>query len=869
MTKLIYILFLFFSLITFGQSYSTQEEKIYNALDHFTAHPTEENLKKLESLSKSISSTTSKNKDKLLAIVILNCNKAHYENNFGQTTQAISSYENAWKMYQKNKLSNYDITEYCLKPLGNLYTQIGDYSNAENTIKQYYYVASQEKNEQQKQAAILNLSNVYQNTGRIDQAINLLEKTIHKNHLNATKKGLLYNNLGSNYLLNTKSNIMKPNAFENAEKAFLKAASLLEKEPLQYEALANAYNNLSKLKLERGAIPMAVPYFKKAKIAFAKIPNPNPRKKAQFTYDEANLLFKQGKIKESTLVIQAIYKILIPNYSSQKSVLPDPNSLYAETILLDALDLQTDLFLAQNQPKKALESYALSFQIEALFQSLLVYENSKIITQIRNRNRTEKCIAIYQSLFEKEHQITYIEKAFLLAEKTKSVVLKTTLNKNSSQSKEQKKLSEQLQNWNTIITKEQQKGTLADISKINQAIKKQNEVMLLSKEKQTKENKTTAADIDLQSLYTKLENDNAILIEYFSGTHKMFFFTIVDKQISLHSFSNEAHTSVKLFQFIDYFNDANTITNDIDGFNHYGNIAYQLLKIPVNPAYKNLLIIPDGILNFLPFETLITQESATTNFAKMNYLLNQYTVGYNNSIAFYLNNKQAEEHKKQVLGIFPVFEKTAYELAFSKDELQSIKKNFDGTFFENSSATFENFKKNATDYSILHLSTHAAAGDIVTPASIKFYDQEIVYTELYNLNINPDLVVLSACETGIGKIFKSEGAMSIARGFQFAGAQNLLFSLWRVNDFTTATFMDKFYNYLKKGNSFVEANHQAKLDFLADKSIPNAKKSPYYWSAFVYYGALKTEEPTTYYSYYIIGLFILISLFLIYIRNRK
>lgn len=150
-----------------------------------------------------------------------------------------------------------------------------------------------------------------------------------------------------------------------------------------------------------------------------------------------------------------------------------------------------------------------------------------------------------------------------------------------------------------------------------------------------------------------------------------------------------------------------------------------------------------------------------------------------------------------MLGIFPVFEKTNYELTFSKAEMQSIQSNFDGQFFENSNATFDNFKMNADKYSILHLSTHADSGDIDTPASIKFYDQEIVYSELYNLNINPNLVVLSACETGIGKLYKSEGAMSIARGFQFAGAQNLLFSLWKVNDYTTSVFMDYFYKISK------------------------------------------------------------------------
>jgi CHAT domain-containing protein len=67
---------------------------------------------------------------------------------------------------------------------------------------------------------------------------------------------------------------------------------------------------------------------------------------------------------------------------------------------------------------------------------------------------------------------------------------------------------------------------------------------------------------------------------------------------------------------------------------------------------------------------------------------------------------------------------------------------------------------------------------------------------LYTLNINPDLVVLSACETGIGKLYKSEGAMSIARGFQFAGAQNLLFSLWKVNDYNRFIYGQILYLHL-------------------------------------------------------------------------
>jgi CHAT domain-containing protein len=428
---------------------------------------------------------------------------------------------------------------------------------------------------------------------------------------------------------------------------------------------------------------------------------------------------------------------------------------------------------------------------------------------------------------------------------------------------------EQLQNWNNEIIKEQQKGGLANVSKINEAIKKQNELMLSLKKIRSKNQVNFTENLDLKSLYLKLEKDKAILVEYFSGFENMSVFTLANKRIKLQHINLTDTAIPKIISFLDYFSDANKIIDNINGYNHLGNSVYKMFKLPTNSNYQNLIIIPDGILYFLPFEALITQESTTTNFAQMHYLLNAFKIAYNNSATFYLEGKPISKDKKTVLGIFPVFEKTPYELTFSKSEMQSIKSNFNGNFFDNKTATFDNFKMNAANYSILHLSTHASSGDTETPASIKFYDREILYSELYNLNINPDLVVLSACETGIGKLYKSEGAMSIARGFQFAGAQNLLFSLWKVNDYTTSVFMDAFYKNIKNGESYFEANANAKLNFLKDESISNAKKSPYYWSAFVYYGGIETIEKQTNYYFYILGLIVLIGLFLVFNRFRK
>ena len=870
MVKNIFYLLLIATLNVFGQNLLTPENKIYNAIDVFVSSPTSEELQNLKQIETDFwKNPKPKSIDELLAVVVLNCNKGYYENKFGQTTQAISSYEKAWQIFQKKKLKDYDIVEFCLKPLGNLYTIIGDYDNAENTIKQYYFIATIDKNQQQKQAAILNLSNIYQNTGRINQAIDLLEKTIQTDKLSNVQKGILLNNLGNNYMISAKGFLINPEPFAKAENCFKTAMKLLKTEKNQSETLSNCYRNLATFNIHWQHFDKANDYFVMAKKLILQTENLNSRTIARLNYDEASLLFEQKKYVEASAIISSVFKILIPNYSCQKNILPNPKSLYAETILLDALDLQANIFLEQNLPKKALEAYSLSLQIEDLFSNLLVYENSKIINQIRIRNRTEKCLSIYDFLYKKENKISYIESAFQLSERTKSSVLKSYLSNKKIASKEEILYLEQLQNWNNEILKEQQKGELANVSKINEAIKKQNELMLSIKKIRAKNQVKSAENIDLKSLYLKLQKDKAIMVEYFMGFENMYVFTVENQKIKLEHIDVTDTAIPKIISFLDYFSDANKIIDNITGYNHRGNSVYKMLKLPTNSNYQNLIIIPDGILYFLPFEALITQESTTTNFAQMHYFLNVFRIAYNNSVTFYLDEKPISSDKKTVLGIFPVFAKTNYELTFSKDELQSIKNNFEGQFFENSNATFDNFKQNAASYSILHLSTHATSGDNETPASIKFYDQEILYSELYNLKINPDLVVLSACETGIGKLYKSEGAMSIARGFQFAGAQNLLFSLWKVNDYTTSVFMEKFYTNIKNGSSYLDANHQGKLDFLTDKTVPNAKKSPYYWSAFVYYGTLETETKSPNYIFYGIGLLILIELFLFFNRYRK
>ena len=138
----------------------------------------------------------------------------------------------------------------------------------------------------------------------------------------------------------------------------------------------------------------------------------------------------------------------------------------------------------------------------------------------------------------------------------------------------------------------------------------------------------------------------------------------------------------------------------------------------------------------------------------------------------------------------------------------------------------------------MHLATHAVANQDTTDFSyIAFYPQEnntdhLLYTqEIYNLNLQKtDLVILSACETGAGQLIKGEGILSLSRAFAYAGCPNIITSLWKADDFSTAYLTTQVHRYLQEGLSVSKAVQLAKVDYLNDQSINPRLKQPYYWA---------------------------------------
>uniref|UniRef100_UPI0035698A08 CHAT domain-containing protein n=1 Tax=Lutibacter sp. TaxID=1925666 RepID=UPI0035698A08 len=375
--------------------------------------------------------------------------------------------------------------------------------------------------------------------------------------------------------------------------------------------------------------------------------------------------------------------------------------------------------------------------------------------------------------------------------------------------------------------------------------------------------------ITFKNIKEKLLINNESLVEFFEGKENVYIFSISNgKSAKLEKIAKDSDFNLSVTEFLNLFSDSRgtTLQNNVSKYTSLGYLLYQ--KIFKTALNEKIIIVPDGLFSFLPFDALITEETSITNFEKLPYLIKKNKISYAYSASILIHeNKVVKIPEENFIGFFPIFKdnyRDLSELIYTLQEAKSIEKTRDGAFLLNSNASKNAFETLAKNYSIIHLSTHATAGDYYMPPAIHFYDETLYLPEIYGYNLQADLLVLSACETGIGTLRKGEGAMSLARGFSYAGVKNLLVSLWKVNDKSTEELMAGFYKNYKKSGNKSEALHVSKLSYINNETISASKKSPYYWASFVYIGDVTSIENSDFnFVWFLILGFVLIAGYLL------
>jgi CHAT domain-containing protein len=336
------------------------------------------------------------------------------------------------------------------------------------------------------------------------------------------------------------------------------------------------------------------------------------------------------------------------------------------------------------------------------------------------------------------------------------------------------------------------------------------------------------------------------LLSYFIGQEEIFIFIVTKKNIK----------AVKTPKDSLFDKSASSMRNSIkynvvSSFISSAKMLHNRL-IPKLPLYINeLVILPDGILGTIPFEALIHYESESSDYASSPFLIKTYGISYDYSATLFTQrDSRNEELSSDILLMAPVdFSENELNLATlpgSEKEIDEIRFLFMGNDGQpavrsRKQASESNFKlEDLNKYRYLHLATHGIVNESEPALSRIFLnpgqneDGSLYAGEIYNLKINADLVTLSACETGLGKVAKGEGIVGLSRALQYAGANNIIVSLWQVADESTSQMMIDFYKYNLSNDhhGYNEALRQAKLGLLNSEEY----NSPYYWAPFILVG---------------------------------
>jgi CHAT domain-containing protein len=390
--------------------------------------------------------------------------------------------------------------------------------------------------------------------------------------------------------------------------------------------------------------------------------------------------------------------------------------------------------------------------------------------------------------------------------------------------------------------------------------------------------------ISLEQTQKQLLDNKTAFFEYSIGKRSSYAFVITKRKLKIFPLPPGKIIQAQVKEYLKAITDKE---------NHDFKLGYELFSALIFPGLEEkidkLIFIPDDILHYLPFETLLSQKNT------QRWLIKDYEIAYAPSIsslheiiqreqlnrfkpqkdflAFgdpFFGPNEGEGTREDTLKDFSAVDTfTFLRLKYSGLEIEKIAALFKKpkiNIFKREKATEEQLKKlNLTDYNILHFATHSLIDDkkparssiVLSIDETSVEDGLLQMREIFNLKLNAALVTLSACQTGLGQFIKGEGIEGLSRAFFYAGASSVLISLWPVHDQASSQFMERFYSHLRSSNSIINSLRKTKLEMISSDVLSH----PYYWAGFVVTGnSDKVIYPSTREKFFfLIFIFLLIG----------
>lgn len=594
--------------------------------------------------------------------------------------------------------------------------------------------------------------------------------------------------------------------------------------------------------------------------------------------------------------------------------LPSINSLYSKKQALQILTKKVAAMLTLYERSKysvsLIEIYNQAEYNLEVFQALkssldLSLDFSEMTVVVY-----EQLIEVCELLYRRKEEDQYVKQAFHLAEEYKTILLQMMMKEPIAKQfgKVPTVVIQKIENLQQRILWYHQRYWEGNVN--------QQKVLTLDWYKQQIVNlqaKLTLAEQDLKENYTKYYqfkyntkiasldslqealNDSTILVQYIEGKTSIYQFIVRKDTLAVRKIFWRTYKPTVL-KYYKHFTDARLQQHlQSGGYKDFCITAYELyyklMHHELLSKGKRIVIIPDGLLNYIPFETLLTdvpvENVHAINFPSLAYVVKKKQIAYNYSSSLWLSEMGAFKTpiNNEILGMAATY--TAEKVVPSRvqklqkirtdlkirtgvqSEIDSLRKKYAGDFYIDRYATEYYLKDYASNYGILHLGLYGMidpkypeyAALVFAEDAYEEEDNILTTNEIKQLNLNASMVVLGNCQTGYGAYQRGEGIVNLGRSFIYAGSPSVILSLWEQDATYSSIIMDYFYENLKQKVDKDVALRQAKLKYL--KNARGMEAHPTYWAGYVVMGdyeAIEVSEPVTYIWWFVIPIAFLLFL---------
>jgi len=689
----------------------------------------------------------------------------------------------------------------------------------------------------------------------------------------------------------------------------------------------NYYGNLLSITNQKRK---ALHYFQKAKSICIELYGARGVDLSIILYSTGVHNFSESNLESALANFQHALVSIIPDFNdssifsnpTMNQIVPDK---YLYNILLNKAKTLFALYSKNSEDTitlhKSIEAYLLAIEVSKKLFKAYSSEVTQLYVKNVARNTWNLLLkSIYQLIQinsdenDKLKLFTYAEqsKANLLLSALRNVDAKSFGNIPSGLIEEADKLKNDLSYYEKQAYEERLKPT-PDVSKMGMV---NNEIFRLK----TRYDSLVASFEQNYPAYYKLKYDDQTIsveeIQQRLGEHQavleyaltdtlLLTFTITPNNYEVSAQRVDSTFIESINHFRQILKHEGMVNYDAADYEGYVRSAYELYQILLEPSKhlitnKEVIVIPDGEIGYLSFDMLLSKmpNGSGVNYRTLAYALKDHTFCYSSSATIHFTEfgSKKQNNYRQMLAFAPNYEdfNSTDQLAENntgnvrngltpipgvENEVKNILRIYSGKKFLNHEATELEFKQLSEQYDILHLAMHTIIDDVNPLYSYMVFAKDDEDTlndgflntyELFNMNFNGELAVLSACNTGTGKLERGEGIMSLARGFIYSGIPSIVMTLWTVEDQPSADLITTFYQHLAKGMPKPVAMNKAKMDYLSQAGPLEAH--PYFWAGYVNIGdssPLSIKPRNLILNYLWTLVFIPVLLALIFIGRRR